>query len=220
MHENAFDELPDGKKNLRVHLVDDQTPEPWRTRQEYSDDRRAAAAAGERQKEAHQALLRQVKTQTCQMWIAFFAVLVASGTLFVQTLRLQHEVSPQSTPTTATVPRPAPTAAAATPEYGARPTDACRQAIQAHYRGMFGPNLAFQFEEPTQASIDDPERPGQKIHGWLFEARWNFAPPARSTFPMAGRFLARSNTIVLTAPIAGPFERWDARVARDAGKKP
>jgi len=79
--------------------------------------------------------------------------------------------------------------------------------------------LAFQFEEPTQASIDDPEEPGQKIHGWLFEARWNFKPPAKSNFPMAGRYLARSDTIILTASITGPFERWDVKVARDERKK-
>ena len=128
--------------------------------------------------------------------------------------------APAALPTPTAQPVATLSTSALAPDYGARPTDACKQTIQDHYHRIFGPHLAFQFEEPTQASVDDPERLGQKIHGWLFEARWNFKPPAKSNFPMAGRYLARSDTVILTAPIAGPFERWDAKVARDEGKKP
>lgn len=126
-----------------------------------------------------------------------------------------HPTSPALAHSVAT-----PAASALAPDYGPRPTDACKQTIQDHYHRVFGPHLAFQFEEPAQASIDDPDKLGQKIHGWLFEVRWNFKPPAKSSFPMAGQYLARSDTIILTAPIAGRFEKWDTKVTRDEGKKP
>jgi hypothetical protein len=221
MDDKAFESGTSGQKSLRVHLVNPPDPVPWRTRQEYLDDRQAAADAAERQKEAHKALMRQVKTQTVQMWIAFVAMLIAAGVLLVQTLNLRRELVKQSKPSVATLPAPtSPVAVAvAIPDHGPRPSEACKQAIQNHYHRLFGPDLEFRFDEPTQAAIQDPEQPGQKILGWLFEARWNFKPPAKSNFPMAGRFLVRGDTVLITAPIAGQFERWDTKVARDEGKK-
>jgi hypothetical protein len=94
------------------------------------------------------------------------------------------------------------------PNYGAPPTEACKETIQDYYRQQMGTNLVFEFNWPSQAAIDDPEKPGNKIYGWLFEARWNFGPGSQSNFPMASQFLAQSNTVILCAPIGGQFKRW------------
>jgi len=92
MDDKAFESGTNGQKSLRVFLINPPISEPWRTRQDYIDDRNAAAESAERQKEAHQALMRQLKTQTRQMWIAFLAALIAAGALFVQTLQFRHEI--------------------------------------------------------------------------------------------------------------------------------
>ena len=96
------------------------------------------------------------------------------------------------------------------PDYGPRPTDACKQALQNY----FGPNFALECTEPKQASVDDPDRPGEKLNGWLFEASGNFKPPSTSNFPMAVRVLARGDSIILEGPLSGPFERWGTREAK------
>lgn len=111
---------------------------------------------------------------------------------------------------------PPPIAATVAPDYGPPPTDACKQAVQ-HY---FGPNFALEFTEPKQASVDDPDRPGQKINGWLFEASGNFKPPRKSNFPMAARFLARSDTIILYGSPYGPFERWRTGTIKQDSRTP
>lgn len=94
------------------------------------------------------------------------------------------------------------------PDYGASPTEACKKAIQDYYRQQFGANLVFKFSEPAQAAIDDPEKPGNKIYGWLFEGRWNFGPGSQSNFPMASQFIARSDKVLFNAPIGGQYKRW------------
>lgn len=73
---------------------------------------------------------------------------------------------------------------------------------------LVSPKLVFTFKDAAQTSVDAPDRPGQKIHGWLFEATWNFGPDSQSNFPMAARFLARADTVVLYAPIGAAFQRW------------
>lgn len=100
-------------------------------------------------------------------------------------------------------PPPPPTATVA-PDYGPPPSDACREAVQR----FFGPNFALAFTEPKQASVDDPDHPGVKIHAWIFEASGNFKPPSKSNFPMAARFLVRSDSVFLFGSPYGPWERW------------
>jgi hypothetical protein len=102
----------------------------------------------------------------------------------------------------------------AAPDYGLPPTEACRQAIRDHYHRQISPKLVFTFKDAAQTSVDDPDRPGQKIHGWLFEATWNFGPDSQSNFPMAARFVTRSDTIVLYAPIGAAFQRWTGEERR------
>lgn len=101
-----------------------------------------------------------------------------------------------------------PPSQAARPDYGLPPTEACRQAIRDHFHREISSKLVFTFKDAAQASVDDPDRPGQKIHGWLFEATWNFGPDSQSNFPMAARFFARADTVVLYAPIGAEFQRW------------
>jgi hypothetical protein len=96
------------------------------------------------------------------------------------------------------------------PDYGPRPTDACKQALQNY----FGPNFALELTEPKEATVDDPDHPDQKINGWLFEASGNFKPPSQSNFPMAVRVLARGDSVILIGPLSGPFERWGAAGAK------
>jgi hypothetical protein len=100
MDDKAFESGSSGQKSLRVVLVNPPIPEPWRTRQDYLDDRQAMVEATKRQKEAHEALMKQLKVQSCQMWIAFLAVLMAAGALFVQTLQLRRQSPPHVTNTT------------------------------------------------------------------------------------------------------------------------
>lgn len=100
-YEKAYETVNNGQKSVRVFLINPPSGDnPWRTKQEYLDDRRATAEAGERQREAHRALMRQVRTQSCQMWIAFFAVLIAAGALFVQSLKLRQDLSQRTLATT------------------------------------------------------------------------------------------------------------------------
>ena len=96
----------------------------------------------------------------------------------------------------------------AAPDYGPPPTESCRQAIRDHFHKEISPKLVFTFKDAVQASVDDPDRPGEKVHGWLFEATWNFGPAGQSNFPMAARFITRSDTVVLYAPIGAAFQRW------------
>jgi TPR repeat protein len=105
----------------------------------------------------------------------------------------------------------APKKQAAQPDYGPPPTEACRQKIRDHFMKKVSPNLVFKFKDAVKTSIDDPEKPGHKIHGWQFEATWNFNSTSKSNFPMAGRFLTRSDSVILHAPIFGPFEKWSSK---------
>jgi hypothetical protein len=98
---------------------------------------------------------------------------------------------------------PSPTAVVE-PDYGPPPSDACREAAQR----FFGPDFALELTEPKQASVDDPDHPGVKIHGWVFEASGNFKPPSKSNFPMAVRFLTHSDSFLLYGSPYGPWERW------------
>lgn len=156
-------------------------------------------------------------------WVARVGLFIAVVAAILAGISALPEIRSWLREASSDQPSPAPANRTAlfvsTPDYGLRPTEACRQAIQAHYHRVFGPNLAFQFDEATEAAIDDPEKPGLKISGWLFEARWNFKAPAKSNFPMAARFLARADSVILTASIGGPFEMWEAVVARNEGKK-
>lgn len=156
-------------------------------------------------------------------WIAWAGLFIAVVAAILAGISALPEIRSWFREATSDQPSLAPAAQAtppvSTPDYGLRPTEACRQAIQAHYHRVFGPNLAFQFDEATEAAIDDPEKPGLKVSGWLFEARWNFKAPAKSNFPMAAQFLARADSVILTASVGGPFERWETKVAKDEGQK-
>ena len=94
------------------------------------------------------------------------------------------------------------------PNYWPPPTEACKETIRNYFRQQIAINLVFEFSQPTQTEIDDPDKPGHKIYGWLFEATWNFGPGSQSNFPMANQFLAQSDTVILHAPIGGQFKRW------------
>ena len=96
--------------------------------------------------------------------------------------------------------------AAVAPDYGPRPTDNCKQALQNY----FGPNFALEYTEPKKAIEDDPAQPDRKIYGWLFEASGNFKPPSKSNFPMAVQVFARGDSIILEGPLSGPLEHWGA----------
>jgi hypothetical protein len=96
--------------------------------------------------------------------------------------------------------------------FGAPPTDVCRQCIRDQIRReYFAPNLVFTFNDAAQSSLDDPEHPGQKVDGWLFEVEWDHPPSVGVHVPSASRFLARGDTVVLWAPLRGPFQRWETR---------
>jgi len=95
--------------------------------------------------------------------------------------------------------------------HGPPPTDACRQAIRDHFHQAISPSLVFTFKEASRASLDDPDKPGNKVDGWLFEATWDFPPTSGSHLPMASRFLARGDTVVLYAPLGADFRRWEKR---------
>ena len=106
--------------------------------------------------------------------------------------------------------------AAVAPDYGPRPTDACKQALQNY----FGPNFAIEYTEPRKAIEDDPDQPDQKIYGWLFVASGNFKPPSQSNFPMAVQVLARGDSIILEGPLSGPFEHWGPKGSKQDTKAP
>ncbi len=158
-------------------------------------------------------------TVRCAFFVALIAAIFAGISALPEIRSWLRETSiEQSAHTTARGGTPQ-SITASVPDFGSRPTDACKQAIQDHFQRAFGAPLAFQFGEATQASVENSDKPGQKVHGWLFEARWNFKPPSKSNFPMAAQFLARSDSVILTSPIGGSFESWEAKVWRDEGKK-
>jgi hypothetical protein len=107
-----------------------------------------------------------------------------------------------------------------TPDYGPPPTDACKLTVQHYFESIFGRNFALEFTEPKQASVDDPDRPEQKIHGWLFEVRGNYRPPSKGNCPIAARILARSDSIILHGSPYGPLERWGTGAVQQDTKTP
>lgn len=99
-----------------------------------------------------------------------------------------------------------------TSKFGAPPTELCRQSIRDQIRREYHAlSLVFTFKDAAPSSADDPEHPHRQIDGWLFEVEWDYPPSARIHVPSASRFLARGDTVVLWAPMCGPFERWETR---------
>lgn len=78
MDEKCFSEGTDGKKSLRVHLINPPIDEPWRTKQDYLDDRKSMQEMEKRSAEAHFLLRKSFRNQTIALLIATLAMV---GTL-------------------------------------------------------------------------------------------------------------------------------------------
>lgn len=96
------------------HLTD-----PWRTRQEYIDDRDSAARAEQRAVEAHQKMMEAFQLNRRMMWFAAGTLSVAFLTLLLQTCQLRHELSTRQSSTAIepppTQPQLSPTSSATPP---------------------------------------------------------------------------------------------------------
>ncbi len=80
--EKAFDSNMDGsKKNLRVHVINPTTENPWRTRKEYIEEREKLLALQERQIEA----LDAIKKSSWQQTVAFIVTVFVSTATIVAT---------------------------------------------------------------------------------------------------------------------------------------
>jgi hypothetical protein len=91
--EEAFDEAPRGKKNLRVDLVVQPSgPDPWRTREEYIQDRASAADAELRAIDAHRAALWVGKWTVIAAWVSVIALIATIVTTGIQVRQLFREL--------------------------------------------------------------------------------------------------------------------------------
>ncbi|MGA9451732.1 MAG: hypothetical protein WBW41_10385 [Verrucomicrobiia bacterium] len=133
--------------------------------------------------------------------IAFGLVCLILGASL--TLNFVHYRAAHSTP----VGSPTKEEAVA-PDFGAPPTEACKRTIEEYFLNNTSDKRVFEFGEASKASIDDPDKPGSKVYGWRFEAKWNFKQPSQSNFPMAGQFLARGDSILFYGPTFGDFGKW------------
>lgn len=72
-----------GKKSLRVYLINPPLDEPWRTRQNYIDDRNQMEESFRRSAEAHELLIKSYRNNLIGLIIALFVMIGTSISAFV-----------------------------------------------------------------------------------------------------------------------------------------
>ena len=76
LFEKAFDSNMDGTKmNLRVHVINPASENPWRTREEYDEEREKLLTLQEKQIQA----LDAIKKSSWQQTIAFIVTIVGTA---------------------------------------------------------------------------------------------------------------------------------------------
>jgi hypothetical protein len=98
LDENCFSTGDDDKKNLRVHLINPPIDEPWRTRQDYIDDRKQMENSFQRTVEAHELLKKSYRNNNIALIIAFSVMIATLLSAFVTfdtylTKKLENEVT-------------------------------------------------------------------------------------------------------------------------------
>jgi hypothetical protein len=96
----AFEEGSGGRiKSLRIYHVNPPIPDPWRTREEYIQDREAAAVAEARAIEAHQKMMEAFRLNQRMMWFAAGTLAVSFLALLLQTYQLRRELTTRQSST-------------------------------------------------------------------------------------------------------------------------
>lgn len=96
----AFEEGSGGRiKSLRIYHVNPPIPDPWRTREDYIQDREAAALAEARAIEAHQKMMDAFRLNQRMMWFAAGTLAVSFLALLLQTYQLRRELTTRQSST-------------------------------------------------------------------------------------------------------------------------
>jgi cytoskeletal protein RodZ len=89
----AFEEGSGGRiKSLRIYHVNPPIPDPWRTREDYIQDREAAI-------EAHQKMMDAFRLNQRMMWFAAGTLAVSFLALLLQTYQLRRELTTRQSST-------------------------------------------------------------------------------------------------------------------------
>lgn len=83
MDDECFEKGENDKKSLRVFLINPPISEPWRTRQDYIDDRKQMEESFQRSVEAHELLKKSFRRNRLEMVIAFFTMVAAMIGAFI-----------------------------------------------------------------------------------------------------------------------------------------